>query len=64
MQAEYLKRRFGLNPLNQVYVFNPSASGVRATYSGSAGLNPLNQVYVFNAGKAIKYNPEDSGTWS
>ena len=37
-----------LNPLNQVYVFNPQAKGPVAQLFGEERLNPLNQVYVFN----------------
>ena len=37
---------FGLNPLNQVYVFNQKHGGYYGLRGN--GLNPLNQVYVFN----------------
>ena len=37
----------GLNPLNQVYVFNYGISNIQCV-SAKRGLNPLNQVYVFN----------------
>ena len=38
----------GLNPLNQVYVFN-ATGGNMPCVDGFPSLNPLNQVYVFNA---------------
>ena len=49
---------FGLNPLNQVYVFN-----LREYFTDDdfplIGLNPLNQVYVFNStAHNIFYNKE------
>ena len=37
-----------LNPLNQVYVFNPTLHTRRASSQALLRLNPLNQVYVFN----------------
>ena len=37
----------GLNPLNQVYVFN-AENGSQKLWEVIMGLNPLNQVYVFN----------------
>ena len=38
----------GLNPLNQVYVFNSRARGGKGSFEQISRLNPLNQVYVFN----------------
>ena len=38
----------GLNPLNQVYVFNPWFVGKDVAVSLGYSLNRLNQVYVFN----------------
>ena len=37
----------GLNPLNQVYVFN-GGYAMRRTKILTKSFNPLNQVYVFN----------------
>ena len=38
---------WGLNPLNQVYVFNLVKTSGK-DWGTSTSLNPLNQVYVFN----------------
>ena len=44
---------FGLNPLNQVYVFNNTDANYNSLVE--KGLNPLNQVYVFNTEKNGDY---------
>ena len=47
----------GLNPLNQVYVFNfPAPYAFIIAYL--ICLNPLNQVYVFNVTKLVNGNCE------
>ena len=44
----------GLNPLNQVYVFNDIKILPRCSRPDGPSLNPLNQVYVFNQAPRTK----------
>ena len=45
---KYIRDKNGLNPLNQVYVFNGAMHLPKDMHKRKC-LNPLNQVYVFNA---------------
>ena len=56
---EKLENPEGLNPLNQVYVFNDKEKLSVLAMRALEGLNPLNQVYVFNpTAHNIFYNKE------